>query len=73
MVNATEMAKLFGKKVSNFTRLDTTKSFIKSCLKSSHVSFLEVKDESNLIVSTQNAGTSRFICRILCKPKELSK
>ncbi len=29
MVNATEMAKAFGKKVSNFTRLNQTKDFIK--------------------------------------------
>ncbi|MDR1116616.1 MAG: KilA-N domain-containing protein, partial [Tannerella sp.] len=31
MVNATEMAKVFGKDVFQFTRIDSTKEFVESC------------------------------------------
>jgi hypothetical protein len=33
MVNATEMAKVFGKDVFQFTRIDSTKEFIEACQK----------------------------------------
>ncbi len=43
MVNATEMAKIFGKKVEAFSRNETTQAFINECLKSENSSFLEAK------------------------------
>lgn len=57
MVNATEMAKIFGKKVENFTRIDTTEAFIQACLKNADQRFLEIKNREDLIVSRQKSGT----------------
>lgn len=57
LINATEMAKVFDKKVGNFLQNDSTKNFIKSCLKSWNSSFLKVEKEEDLIVSKQKSGT----------------
>lgn len=57
MVNATEMAKIFGKKIENFTRTDETKSFILECLKNANKRFIEVEKEEDLIISKQKSGT----------------
>ncbi len=57
MVNATEMAKIFGKKVENFTRIDSTQNFIAECLKNANRRFLEIENEEDLIVSKQKSGT----------------
>lgn len=57
MVNATEMAKLFGETVEHFTRLDNTKNFIESCLKNPYKGFLGVENEDDLIISKQKSGT----------------
>lgn len=71
MINATEMAKPFDKKVENFTRLEQTQDFIKSCLKFATQDenktlksvFSDVKIEEDLIISKQKSGT--FMHRIL--------
>lgn len=57
MVNATQMAKLFGKKVEAFSRNENTINFINECLKSENSRFLSVKKESDLIDSKQKSGT----------------
>lgn len=57
MVNATEMARIFGKQVVAFLRNDDTKRFIEECLKSENSHFLSVKNESDLILSKQKSGT----------------
>lgn len=57
MVNATEMAKVFGKDVFQFTRIDGTKEFLKSCLKPQFCGLLGLENESDLIISTQKSGT----------------
>lgn len=57
MVNATEMAKQFGKDVFQFTRIDDTKRFIESCLKPQFCGLLGVNSEEDLIVSRQKSGT----------------
>jgi hypothetical protein len=57
MVNATQMAKIFGKDVFQFTRIEGTKSFINSCLKPQNCGLLGVNCEADLIVSTQKSGT----------------
>lgn len=57
MVNATEMARPFEKKVENFTRMDSTKSFIDECLKNANSRFLRIESEYELIRSVQKSGT----------------
>lgn len=57
MVNATEMAKPFGRKVEAFMRNEGTISFINEALKSENSRFLNVKCETDLIESRQKSGT----------------
>jgi hypothetical protein len=57
MVNATEMAKMFGKKVHDFLSNENTKNFINSCLKNGNSRFLNLKSEEDLISSRQRSGT----------------
>ncbi len=47
MVNATEMAKVFGKKVENFTRIEQTKEFIQAYLKNANKRFIEEEKSEN--------------------------
>lgn len=63
MINATEMAKVFGKDLFQFTKSDGTKAFIESCLKPANAGLLKVKSEEDLIVSRQKSGT--FMHRVL--------
>ena len=66
MVNATEMAKAFGKRVRNFSRLDSTQEFIEELVNqkhnvdSSHVSYQNFKKE---VISGSNKAT--YMSRIL--------
>jgi hypothetical protein len=57
MVNATEMAKIFGKDLFQFTKSENTKSFIKSCLKPAFAGLLHIKNEKDLVISKQKSGT----------------
>ena len=57
MINATEMAKIFGKQVEAFMRNDDTKNFIQACLKSENSRFLGVENEEDLYTSAQKSGT----------------
>jgi hypothetical protein len=64
MINATEMAKIFDKKVEAFTRNEQTQAFIQECLKSENSRFFGVCQTENsrfenedLIVSKQRSGT----------------
>ena len=57
MVNATEMAKIFGKKVNHFTDTDSTQNFIEACLKSRENGYLIFNSEEDLIFSKQKSGT----------------
>lgn len=57
MVNATEMAKIFGKQVESFLRNEETKNFISECLKNENSSFLNIKTEEDLVSSKQKSGT----------------
>lgn len=57
MVNATQMAAIFGKQVVAFMRNDDTKSFISACLNSENSHYLGVKNESDLVTSKQKSGT----------------
>jgi len=68
MVNATEMAKIFGKQVNEFMSNETTKKFIDACLKKENSPFLEegksgnsrflgIEKEEDLYTSKQKSGT----------------
>ena len=57
MVNATEMAKIFGKEPEPFMRNESTKNFINSCLKTENSRFLGIEKEDDLIISRQKSGT----------------
>lgn len=57
MINATEMAKPFGKKVEAFMRNENTVEFVNEALKSENSRFLGIEDESDLIHSGQKSGT----------------
>lgn len=57
MVNATEMAKIFGKKINEFMSNESTKNFISECLKSGNSRFISIEKESDLYYSVQKSGT----------------
>lgn len=57
MVNATQMAKVFGKKVNHFTENETTRLFISECLNNRNSGFILVENEEDLIISKQKSGT----------------
>jgi KilA-N domain len=57
MVNATEMAKIFGKEIKRFNDLETTKSFIKNCLNGRFKRPLSVEKEEDLIITRPRSGT----------------
>ena len=63
MINATEMTKVFGKDLFQFSKSDGTKSFIESCLKPANAGLLNIKSEEDLIISRQKSGT--FMHRVL--------
>jgi len=57
MVNATEMAKTFDRKVEPFMRNESTIAFIEEALKSENSSFFGIEKEEDLVVSKQKSGT----------------
>lgn len=57
MINATEMAKVYGKYPKDFLILDSTKSFINECLKKENSPFISVEKEEDLVISRQKSGT----------------
>lgn len=57
MVNATEMAKIFGKLPAGFLRNETTKQFIEACLNYANSHNLNVEKEEDIVVFKQNSGT----------------
>ena len=63
MVNATQMAKVFGKLPKDFLILESTKNFISACLKKENSPFISVENEEDLVKSVQKSST--FMHRIL--------
>lgn len=63
MINATEMAKAYGKQVNEFMSNQGTQEFVKEALKNGNSRFLGIEKESDLFLSRQNVGT--FMHRIL--------
>ena len=63
MVNATQMAKIFGKHVSHFTDNELTQKFINASLNKRNSVYLNIKIEEDLINSKPRSGT--FMHRVL--------
>ena len=63
MVNATEMAKAYGKEVSHFMENDRTKEFVKKALNTRNSEYLKIEKEADLVFSRQKVGT--FMHRVL--------
>jgi len=57
MINATQMAKIYGKLPKDFLKNDDTKAFINECLKKENSPYLKVEKEEDLIISRQKSGT----------------
>lgn len=57
MVNATEMAKIFGKEIKKFNDLESTKSFIKNCLNGRFNRPLDIEKKEDLIITRPRSGT----------------
>ena len=63
MVNATEMAKIFGKQVNEFMSNERTILFIEECLNNGNSRYINIKSEAELYRTNQKSGT--FMHRIL--------
>ncbi len=63
MINATEMARPFGREVKDFNKLESTNRFIEACLISEENSLIDLKDRSDFLLSVKNQGT--YMHRIL--------
>lgn len=57
MINATEMGKIFDKLPKDFLGNQSTKDFIKECLKKENSPFLGIEKQEDLYTSTQKSGT----------------
>lgn len=57
MVNATEMAKAFGKQVGEFMSNAGTKAFVNEALNNGNSRFLKIFSQSDLYYSNQKTGT----------------
>lgn len=57
MINATEMAQIFGKLPKDFLKNEQTKLFIIECLKKENSPYLNVQTEDDLVTSKQKSGT----------------
>ena len=63
MINATEMAKIFGKQVNEFMTNDRTILFVKECLNNGNSRYININSEAELYRTNQKSGT--FMHRIL--------
>lgn len=57
MINASEMAKIFDKRVENFMRIDSTQAFIKECLLDYNMSHFGFQTKDDLYQSSPKRGT----------------
>lgn len=63
MINATEMAKAYGKEVAHFMENERTKEFVKKALNTRNSEYLKIEKETDLVFSRQKVGT--FMHRVL--------
>ena len=57
MVNATQMAKVYKKQVVAFLRNDSTKAFIRECLRSENSHFSNINSEKDILITSKRYGT----------------
>ncbi len=57
MVNATQMAKIFGKEVTHFLENDGTERFMNACLNTRNSEYLGVEKREDLVYGKQKSGT----------------
>jgi hypothetical protein len=57
MINATEMANIFGKEVTHFLQNEGTHKFIDACLNTRNSEYLNLKSREDLVVGRQKTGT----------------
>lgn len=57
MINATEMAKIFGKNVANYLRNDETKRFLNACLLNANSHLINVTSYQDLVITRKKSGT----------------
>jgi len=57
MINATEMAKIFGNKPIDFLRTEPTKAFIQECISGEYIHHWNIKSEDDLVVIRPNKST----------------
>jgi hypothetical protein len=57
MVNATQMADIFGRETKDFNKLESTKRFINACILSEESSLINIKCKEDLTISKQKSGT----------------
>ena len=57
MINATQMAQVFGKDLFQFTKSDHVQNFISECLKPANAGLLGIRNKEDLIISKQKSGT----------------
>lgn len=62
-INATEMAKIFGRQVESFMRNENTEAFIREALKNENSRFLGIATRDDLYTSRQKSGT--YMHRVL--------
>ena len=57
MVNATQMANIFGAEVTHFLENKSTEKFIQACLEGKYNSQLKIKSKDDIIFGKQRSGT----------------
>jgi hypothetical protein len=57
MVNATQMAKIFGKLPKDFLNNENTKAFMLECLNKGNSPYLAIENSEDLVSSVQKTGT----------------
>ncbi len=57
MINATEMANIFGKEVTHFLQNESTIRFIDACLNTRNSEYLNLKSREDLVIGRQKTGT----------------
>ena len=63
MVNATQMAKHFGREMKHFNELDSTQKFIETCIISRDSRLIGIEKKEDILLSKRNSGT--WVHRIL--------
>ncbi len=67
MINATQMAKIFGKKVNHFNENESTENFINACLNGRNSGYLNFNKREDLIISKIYLGIrEKEMFKLIC-------